>query len=141
MTEMIRHYEQTGEEMALLNLLVTSDSVLKNYIGDSKTWATVTPVILPGHDDVKKASQESYREALLQKEEKIEALIRKAFRHAGFPDSFMSQAQLEWNKMGLTKGCEHASCYHVRIVFTDSVSGPIAVESGRFRGFGVFCHL
>lgn len=145
--------EQTGEEMALLNLLVTSDSVLKNYIGDSKIWTTVTPVILPGHDDVKKVSQENYQEALLQKEEKIEVLIRKAFRYAGFPDTFMSQAQLEWNKTGFIKGCEHASRYlppenlnnapryHVRVVFADSVSGPIAVGAGRFRGFGVFCHL
>jgi CRISPR-associated protein Csb2 len=141
---------EQGEEVALLNLLVTSDSVLKNYIGDSKTWTTVTPVILPGHDDVKKASKEGYRDMLLQKEAKIESLVRKAFRYAGFPDSLMEKAKLEWNKTGFIKGSDHVSRYlppenlnnapryHVRVVFPHSVPGPIAVGSGRFRGFGLF---
>ncbi|MFA6931080.1 MAG: type I-U CRISPR-associated protein Csb2 [Lentisphaeria bacterium] len=144
--------EEQGEDVALLNLLVTSDSILKCYVTTAKAWTTVTPVILPGHDDMKKASKDGYRDRLLQKETKIESLVRKAFRYAGFPDSLMEKAKLEWNKTGFIKGCEHASRYlppdnlnnapryHVRVIFPDPVPGPIAVGSGRFRGFGLFVH-
>ncbi len=32
-----------------------SDGVTRQYLGPSKVWASVTPIILPGHDDHKPA--------------------------------------------------------------------------------------
>ena len=42
---------KTGEVQAVLAATSPSDRVLKRYLSESSTWATVTPMVLPGHDD------------------------------------------------------------------------------------------
>ena len=141
----------------LLTILERSDWVLQQYIGDSTTWSTVTPVILPGFDDpdhlrrklkngVDAETQKRYLEKL---DSRIDGLIRKAFLQAGFSTELVTQLEVDWRDIGFRAGAEMASRYlppenlnkspryHVKVRFPFSVAGPIAVGNGRFRGFGL----
>ena len=80
----------------------------------------------------------------------MDDLLRKAFRQAGYSSELLEQTELEWREVGFRPGVELASRYlppdnlnnapriHVRVRFPSPVKGPIAVGSGRFRGFGLF---
>lgn len=124
------------EAMGMLTILPTSDWVLKQYIGESETWSTVTPVIWPGYDDRNQA--------------KAEKLLRKSFVDAGLSQQIVDGIQeLEWRPVGFRAGLDLAgnyarpdkltgSLYHVRVRFTHPVKGPLAVGAGRYRGLGLF---
>jgi CRISPR-associated protein Csb2 len=128
--------DKTGERKAMLAPLSREDWVLQRYVGRSDTWATVTPVVLPGSDEGKRA--------------KAEKLFFKALRHAGYsPDAL---AELEFRNVSfwpggdlalrfhrpeyLKKGCW--SVYHVRLRWQQEVAGPIALGAGRHCGLGTF---
>ncbi len=125
-----------GETVAFLEPLPASDWVLRRYAAASDHWSTITPVVLPGHDE--------------RSPRKAESLLRKAFLHAGFePETVASITELEWRKVGFRAGLDHASRYrapdkiagpqfHLRVRFEKPVAGPLAIGSGRFRGLGVF---
>lgn len=143
---------------ALLTILPGSDWVLRQYVEESKTWATVTPVILPGYDDPDHLRRklkdcldaETQKRYLHRLNARMEELIRKAFRQAGYSSELVEQTELDWREVGFCRGVELASRYlppdnlngspriHVRIRFPTAIRGPIAVGSGRFRGFGLF---
>ena len=143
---------------ALLTILPGSDWVLRQYIEKSRTWSTVTPVILPGYDDpdhlrrklkngVDAETQKRYLEKL---DARIDALLRKAFVQAGYAAELVQQLELDWRGGGFRAGVEMASRYlppenlnnspryHVKVRFPSTLPGPIAVGGGRFRGFGLF---
>jgi CRISPR-associated protein Csb2 len=147
-----------GVATALLTILPSSDWVLRQYVEESRTWATVTPVIIPGYDDpdhlrcklkagVDAETQKRYLDRL---DARMDVLLRKAFRQAGYANELVEQAELDWREVGFRSGVELASRYmppknlntspriHVQVRFPAPVSGPIAVGSGRFRGFGLF---
>jgi CRISPR-associated protein Csb2 len=125
-----------GDDLrGLLNLLPISDWVLNRYVGESRTWSTVTPVVLPGYDD---------RDAVT-----AEQLLRRAFGHAGFSEAVVRSLTLEWRNVGFRVGVELASryClperlngprYHIRVRFVHPIRGPLAVGAGRYRGLGLF---
>lgn len=143
---------------ALLTILPGSDWVLRQYVEESRTWSTVSPIILPGYDDpdhlrrklkngVDADTQKRY---LARLDARMDDLLRKAFRQAGYSSELLEQTELEWREVGFRPGVELASRYvppdnlnnapriHVRVRFPSPVKGPIAVGSGRFRGFGLF---
>ena len=147
-----------NEVAALLTILPGSDWVLKQYVDESKTWSTVTPVILPGFDDPSNLRKklkgvrdaDTQQRYLAKLDARIEELLRKSFRQAGFSDELMNDAELNWREVGFQAGVDLASRYippenvanarrvHVRVRFPNAIRGPIAVGSGRFRGFGLF---
>lgn len=128
--------DQQGEVRGLLNLLPTKDWVLEQYTKASQTWSTVTPVVMPGHDDGDEAE--------------AERLLRRAFSHAGLADELVRSAELEWRAVGFRAGLQLAKSYripespnrlptvHVRVRFTHAIQGPLAIGAGRYRGIGVF---
>jgi CRISPR-associated protein Csb2 len=128
--------EWQGEPVAMLEPLATGDWVLGRYLGSGLTWSSVTPVVLPGHDD--------------RSGSKAERLLRKALLQAGLePELVDGIRDLDWRKAGFWKGTALASRYlppdkvsgpmfHVRLRFSKPVVGPLALGSGRFRGMGVF---
>ena len=134
--------EGTGEVKGLLSLIPASDLVVRRYVRASPTWATVTPVVIPGLDD-RRAS-------------KLERLLRKALVQAGAPPELVDTAELDWRGVGFLPGVEKADRYrrprnaseapvrHVRVRWRDlrgepiSVSGPFSAGSGRYRGLGIF---
>lgn len=114
-------------------------------------------MILPGHDDPKhlrrKLKQgvdaDTQKRYLQQLDERMDGLIRKAFRQAGIAIQLVEQLELEWRQVGFLAGVELASRYlppanldnsprvHVRVKFPAAIRGPLAIGSGRFRRFGV----
>lgn len=124
---------------AVLTILPGSDWVLKQYVDRARDWATVTPVILPGHDD--------------RKGNKADKLLRTALLQAGYGERLIDATEIDWQKVGFHAGVDlvhrylppenlgQRPMYHVRLRFPSPVAGPVVVGSGRFRGFGLFAIL
>ena len=156
--------EDTHNPMAVLSAIPEGDSVLQMYIRPSSTWATVTPVVLPGYDDpahyrhrLKRGGIADEQKDLLDKlYSRTDALLRKAIKQAGLSQELADHADLEWRKAGFWAGAELADRYgvpqhlkrfpriHVRIQWRDaqnkpvSIPGPICLGGGRFYGLGLF---
>ncbi|MFO1043481.1 MAG: type I-U CRISPR-associated protein Csb2 [Planctomycetaceae bacterium] len=146
---------------ALLTILPGSDWVLKQYLEKSRIWSTVTPVILPGYDDPDHLRRklrngvdaETQKRYLARLDARMDELLRKAFRQAGYSSDLVNQLELDWRDVGFRSGVELASRYlppdnlghaprvHVQVRFPNAVQGPIAIGSGRFRGFGLFANM
>ncbi len=150
--------EKTGEVQAVLAAIPRSDRVLKRYVSEGTTWVTVTPVVLPGHDDpgglrekLRNATRSEEQKSLLERlMKRREALVRKALRHAGVGDELACSAQIETRETGFIAGVEKASRYavpthltkaprlHVKLTWPMKVAGPLCIGSGRFSGLGLF---
>jgi CRISPR-associated protein Csb2 len=127
--------------IALLSLLPESERQLQHFIAPSSIWDTVSPIILPGHDDGRAS--------------KTERLLRTAIGQAGLPELLATHARLEWRQVGFRPGVDVARRYrvpaylqqypryHVRIEWCDShgdpvmIGGPLVIGGGRFSGFGL----
>jgi len=142
--ELIRKQEKSVE--ALITALPDSDRMVSRYVprDGACTWSTVTPVILPGHDD--------------RKEKKTEKLLRKCIIQAGYSKYLAEHALLDWRPVGYRAGAEHARMYignvpkhlkdyplyHVKISWRQAdaspvnVHGPLVLGGGRYYGIGLF---
>ncbi|HXG63029.1 MAG TPA: type I-U CRISPR-associated protein Csb2 [Planctomycetota bacterium] len=97
-------------------------------------WTSVTPVILPGYDDNKRA--------------KRERLVLECLRHAGIDAEAVDSVEVRraaWFS-GITESLsafkrpcylQHLPAWHVRLVFRRAVSGPLSLGAGRHCGLGV----
>ena len=156
--------EDMHKQAAELSTIPANDEIVRIYVQPSSTWATVTPVILPGYDDpahyrrrLKHGVEADEQKNLLDKlHSRIEALLRKAITQAGLSQELADHANLEWRKVGFWAGAEMADRYgvpqhlksfprfHVRIQWRDaqnkpvSIPGPICLGGGRFYGVGLF---
>jgi CRISPR-associated protein Csb2 len=122
------------------------DGVRDAYTRESRSWASFTPVILPGHDD--------------RKPDKTRKLILKALAQSGmdqpcqfewgsfsaFPKSFSAHKYVRDESardgkqpVGYVRPNHllHQSAVHLRLRFDDPVSGPIIIGAGRHCGFGL----
>jgi CRISPR-associated protein Csb2 len=128
--------ERTNEPKAMLAPLGDGDWVLQQYVKPSETWATVTPVVLPGSDDGKFA--------------KGEKLFFKALAHAGYsPDAL---AEIEFRNVPIWASGDlslrysqpdylrqgHWSVHHMRVRWRKPIRGPLALGAGRHCGLGIF---
>jgi len=150
--------EKTGEVQAVLAAPSRNDPVLKRYVAESSTWTTVTPMLLPGHDDPR-GLREKLRKAKDGEEQKLllerlmkrrEALVRKALRQAGLGEELANSAEIETRATGFIAGVEKASRYfvprhlensprlHVKLAWPKRVPGPLCIGRGRFSGLGLF---
>ena len=104
---------------ALLTILPGTDWVLKQYVEESTTWSTVTPVILPGHDDPKHLRRklkegrdaETQKRFLARLDARMDELLRKSFRQAGYSAELVEQLELTWREAGFRAGVDLASRY------------------------------
>jgi CRISPR-associated protein Csb2 len=120
------------------------DKVTDFYTSEAKTWASVTPVILPGHDD--------------RKPDKTRRLIEKALLQSGtdqacefewssishFPKSLTAH-KYDRNKrrIGYIRPDHllNQTAVHLRLEFEYPVAGPLAIGSGRHCGLGLFARV
>jgi CRISPR-associated protein Csb2 len=149
--------ERTGQAQAVLAATSANDRVLRRYISAASTWTTVTPLVLPGHDDpgglrkkLQKAIGDEQKLLLHRIAKRREALVRKALRHAGFGDELAFNVQIEARETGFIAGVEKASRYavpshltafprfHVKLTWPAPVTGPLCIGRGRFSGMGLF---
>jgi CRISPR-associated protein Csb2 len=162
--------EKANTPAALLSRLPDSDKLTRdNYLASSDTWATVTPVILPGYDDPRKLRQRLSKKSVLTAGEKsalvakldqrIDTLLRKALRQSGYAEAIIRNAAIEWRGSGYLPGTDLASRYmtgdqhrryrklHIRIQFRDEqgqplpIPGPVCLGGGRFSGTGLFAAI
>jgi CRISPR-associated protein Csb2 len=123
---------------------VRSDGVIRQYLGPSKVWASVTPIILPGHDDHKPG--------------KTAKLIERALAQGGIDQrcQFTSSALPYFNncltaskhdRNGRRTGYfrpDHLNgltAVHIRIAFEHPVAGPLLIGAGRHCGLGVLAAI
>jgi CRISPR-associated protein Csb2 len=135
------------------------DPNLEPYIGAAQVWSTITPLVLPGHDEAhpgiiqrrteRAADGEARQRVLEQAAARTERLLRRAFEQAGIPAELVTAASLEWRQVGFRAGIDLASryyrpdpCrlprYHVRVRWPVPIRGPLAVGAVRYRGLGIF---
>lgn len=125
---------------------ISGDSVTRQYSNPSNTWASVTPVILPGHDD--------------QKAVKRDKLVRKALAQSGIdlPCEFETSAfscfpkSLSAHKYDRNKRptgywrpdhLQSQTAVHVKLRFKNEVKvpGPLVLGAGRHCGFGLMAGI
>lgn len=159
--------EGRKEAVALLSPLSDGDAVLARYTRPAVVWTTVTPVVLPGHDDKRQYRRRLARGTHAGKQKelldriagRVDGLLRKAIRQAGFPAALAESAHLEWRRVGFLPGTGVAQRYgvpnhlkrlprlHVKIHWRNArnepveVPGPICLGAGRFLGLGLFANL
>ncbi|MGH7778820.1 MAG: type I-G CRISPR-associated protein Csb2 [Candidatus Binataceae bacterium] len=156
--------ENLRRPVALLSLIPRTDNVVRQYIQPASSWATVTPVVLPGYDDpahyrrrlkegVSLRDQSKYLDRLSLR---VDGLLRKAIVQAGFSKVLADHVDLEWRGVGFWPGTDLANRYgvpehlkrfprlHVRLQWRDArkrpvqVPGPLCLGGGRFYGLGLF---
>lgn len=155
---------------ALLMPIEPDKMVREHYTARAHTWATVTPVVLPGHDDPggvrrKLASRkndldsERKNELIRRLDARTELLLRRAIVQAGYSQTLANHAEIAWRSGGFLPGLALASEFdvpdhlqhfrkvHVRITWRDcsgnllKLPGPLLLGGGRFVGFGLFVPL
>jgi CRISPR-associated protein Csb2 len=163
--------EGQSDPVALLSRIPNSDKMVCRYVEPATTWATVTPAILPGYDDPRKLrkrlfgspgteaksqGERTQKELLAKLDRRIDFLLRKAIRQAGYTEELAQHAEIDWRQVGYWPGTELATRYHypeklrrfrrlhVRITWRDSagaairIPGPLCLGGGRFQGLGLF---
>jgi CRISPR-associated protein Csb2 len=120
-----------------------------HYLGTSRIWQTVTPVILDGHN---KKSKTDKPDTIARETEK---LICKALQRAGIE----TPCKFTWQAIPFLKNCLSAHKYdrngrhtgyhrpthlkdmtavHVQLTFDHPIPGPLAIGAGRHCGLGTF---
>jgi CRISPR-associated protein Csb2 len=127
-----------------LERITRRDTVLPFYTGVSCVWASVTPVLLPGHDD-RKEHRGDHQKRLARAEQ----LACKALKHAGID----VPTHVELSRVPYWTGSLHIQSYnpreklahyprwHLRLTFERPLAGPLAIGAGRHCGFGVFAQV
>jgi CRISPR-associated protein Csb2 len=121
---------------------VRSDNVARFYTCSANTWASATPVILPGHDDHKPAkTRRLIEKALLQSGIEIPCEFEwSPFSH--FPKLLTAHKYDRDNRPAGFIRPDHLlnqTAVHLRLVFNENkeVSGPLVIGAGRHCGFGL----
>jgi CRISPR-associated protein Csb2 len=120
--------------VAMLSPIRGSDVVVDRFTCESEVWETVTPVILPGYDQIGNSKR------------KTEKLISRSILHSGFTPSQVCRIwyrESPWNHHGYPAGTYQTAMYmrypqyHVRVEFRRPVCGPLILGSGRYFGLGL----
>ncbi len=118
-----------------------SDSVTRQYLGPSRVWASVSPVILPGHDDHRPEKTIKLIERALT-QSGVEQTCR--FTWSSLPNFAHCLTAHKYDHQGRRSGyfkpryLDNLTAVHMRITFEQPVAGPMVIGSGRHCGFGVF---
>jgi len=122
---------------------VRGDKVTRCYTEPSNSWASVTPVILPGHDDRKPAKGRKLIEKALA-QSGIEQ--RCEFEWGAFSQFPHSLSSHKYDRAKRPTGYirpDHLltqTAIHLKLRFNDEVEvpGPLAIGAGRHCGLGIF---
>lgn len=159
--------DHTRKATAVLEAIATKEPTVQRYLAAAHSWASVTPVVLPGYDDprhyrrrlLKAPPPDEQKQLLSRLSDRIDGLVRKAIVQAGFSDVLAENAVVDWRKVGYWPGVDLADRYgvpdhlklfpryHVRIGWRTAtgrptrVPGPVCIGGGRFVGLGLFASL
>jgi CRISPR-associated protein Csb2 len=111
-----------------------NDGVIRKYTQAAERWATVTPIVLPGHLNGRGLERRQTK------------LVLKSLAHAGIMTP-VSEVSLQLEP--IFPGGERASRYrvpeylqqftktHAVITFSEPVIGPLVIGAGRYVGLGL----
>jgi CRISPR-associated protein Csb2 len=127
----------TGEIKADLRAIDPfADGVALRYLRKARVWGSVTPLVLPGHDDFRTR--------------KAHALVLKALAQAGYTTPV---AEITLQREPVFPGAEMARAYfvpaylapfprvHTIVTFAEEVPGPVVFGAGRHIGVGLFAAI
>lgn len=122
---------------------VHRDNVARCYTQPANRWASVTPVILPGHDDKKPAKTRNLIEAALAQSGIEQPCEFDWSAHSQFRKSFSAH---KYDRDGKPTGywrpdhLQTQTAVHLRLRFKDDlqVPGPLIIGAGRHCGLGLF---
>lgn len=127
-------HNESGLEVARVERVTKKDRIFEIFCSFGRSFKTVTPVILPGHDG--------------RKYHKAEKLFLRAIEQAGFNVGDIDYFILQ--KAPFFSGGYHPMNYklsshlkgftpiHVMIKWKSPVNGPLTIGAGRHRGLGLF---
>jgi CRISPR-associated protein Csb2 len=137
--------------IAQLRLLRSTDAYIRRwYAGSSKTWASVSPVLLPGFDlRTDKRDGKSKQTNAAKSFARAQKLAVKSLHHAGIPIPCKVEiSELSWwprvpharnfvprEKLG------PAPRYHIKLTFDQLFTGPLSLGRQRHMGLGVFAAI
>lgn len=133
--------DEKGVSCGRLVALGEADPILQRYVRPAQSWATVTPVILHGHDHRGRKFLPARAERLIE-----EAFEQAGLERANVKDFSYQRAPL-WAGTGSALGCRvpaHLAVwprFHVVVRFRRPVTGPVVVGLGRHYGIGLFAAL
>jgi CRISPR-associated protein Csb2 len=116
----------------------TYDGVLKRYTDVAERWATVTPIVLPGHLSGRGIAHRQTK------------LVLRSLAHA---DIMTPVAEIRLQPDPIFPGGERAGRYpvpeylsrftrtHAIITFSEPIVGPIVIGAGRYAGLGLLAAL
>lgn len=121
---------------------VSRDNISRHYMGPAKRWASVTPVILPGHDDRKPYKTRKLIEAALAQSDIEQPCEFEWSAHSLFRKSFSAHKYDQDRKpIGYIRP-DHLltqTAVHLKLQFSHDlrIPGPLAIGAGRHCGFGL----
>jgi len=124
--------------------MIGHDGVTRQYLGPSKVWASVTPIILPGHDDHKPGKTIKLIERALA-QSAIEQRCQFTWGTLPYFNNCLTASKYDRN--GRRIGCfrpDHLNgltAVHIRISFERPVAGPLTIGAGRHCGLGTLAAL
>lgn len=133
--------EREGGGDAPILQRLRGDGVTWPYVATSLSWATVTPIVLPGHDDHKPAKTRKLLQTALQ-QSGIEQPCE--FTWGAAPNFRNSLSAYKRDRQGRQIGyflpghLRRFTVVHARLKFDSPVTGPIVIGAGRHCGFGLF---
>ncbi len=133
-------FEREGGGEAPILEQIRDDNVTRQYTDRSATWATVTPIILPGHDDHKPAKTKKLLDTALR-QSGVEQPCE--FTWSSMPNFRHSLPAFKHDRQGRHIGyfrpnhLDKFTLVHARLTFTTPVPGPMIIGAGRHCGFGV----
>jgi CRISPR-associated protein Csb2 len=130
---------------------VDRDQVARHYTAAANRWASVTPVILPGHDDKKPSKTRKLIEAALRQSGIDQPCTYEWSALSRFRKSLSAHKyQIEretgrkrWQFENVKDYLRGKTWLHLTLNFADqrTIPGPIAVGAGRHCGFGLMANL
>lgn len=119
--------EKKQVPVAFLRRQSENDQAISAYFAEKSehtVWTTVTPVVLPGHDDPRQLrrrlsdtsaplSADAKEQIVRKLDERTDRLLRKALLDAGIPSTLVADADLQWRGTGFLPGVDLASRYSV----------------------------
>ena len=123
-----------------------SKTVTKFYTKHSNLWASVTPIILPGHDDRKRAKTIKLIEKALEQSGVVQKCSFEFSPFSRWPKSISAH---KYNRDKKAVGYirpDHLltnTAVHLIIRFNDNlkVPGPLCIGAGRHYGFGIMAGI
>ena len=124
---------------------VKHDRVIECYTNLSNTWNSVTPVILPGHDDRKPAKTRRLIEAALEQSGVDQPCDFQWSAYSRFRKSLSAHKYGKDKKPAGYFRPDHLAtqtAVHLSIHFKDDLQlpGPLAIGAGRHCGLGLMAH-